>query len=77
MTCYYYLQQENCNTLSSQLREALEEIGEVDRVYVSCVEVHPLDGHLEIVVPNEQYLRRALLAVQDKINSARKKVNGM
>lgn len=74
MPAYFYLEQKNCNTLSSQLREALEELGEGDGVYTSCVQVHPLDEHLEIVTPDEQFLRRALLAVQGKIAKARKRI---
>ena len=74
MPCYFYIEQENCNTLGSQLREALEESGESSGAYVSCVQVHPLDTHLEVVVPNEQFLRHALLAVQHKIAAARQKV---
>ena len=67
----YYFYQKYCNNLSSQLREALEEITDGTDEFTSCVQVHPLDEHIEVHAPDERTVRLALLRLKDKIQATR------
>ena len=64
----FYLMGER-HTLASALRVELERLFPDD--VVACTLVHPLDGHLEILAPNEAAVRAALLAVRDHVHRAR------
>lgn len=68
----YYIFNEPSATLLSALQEALEALalargGE----FISCSKLHPLDQHLEVSVPSEEWVRTALLRVKDDVRAVR------
>lgn len=58
------------HTLASALRPNLESLCG-DEEFVSCTLMHPMDNHIEVIVPQEQLLRTALLLIKDQIRQAR------
>lgn len=57
-------------TLASALRPELETLCDEDE-FISCTLKHPMDDHIELIVPREELLRKALLQVKDRIQTAR------
>lgn len=69
----FYLVQQH-HTLASALRTSLEtRAGEEE--FVSCTLLHPLDDHLEVVVPTEQLLRQALQDLKSGLGKVRTAVD--
>jgi DNA-directed RNA polymerase subunit L len=63
-----YLEEEQ-NTLSCALREALED--QNSNVYVSCSQLHPLDNKIRVEAPSLFAIRQSLILIKDKIRKTR------
>lgn len=65
---FYFLGQ--THTLASALRTALEGRAS-DEQFVCCAVMHPLDAHVEVEAPSEQFLRHALLDLKADLAALR------